>query len=111
LVLSNLHMKTCSLHYMSMSGMSAIVLACQLAHMACVAELPKKGVRHLLSLVYQQKILSLTNFALCAAFVSVRVFFAVLANRWTGNRFESFPREQKNRTRFFTIFRESSQHY
>jgi hypothetical protein len=29
------------LHYMSMSGMSAIVLACQLAHMACVAELPK----------------------------------------------------------------------
>jgi hypothetical protein len=34
LVLSNLHMKTCSLHYMSMSGMSAIVLACQLAHMA-----------------------------------------------------------------------------
>jgi hypothetical protein len=29
------------LHYMRMSGMSAIVLACQLAHMACVAELPK----------------------------------------------------------------------
>jgi hypothetical protein len=24
-----------------MSGMSAIVLACQLAHMACLAELPK----------------------------------------------------------------------
>jgi hypothetical protein len=37
-----------SLHYMSISGMSAIVLACQLAHMACVAELPKKVVRHLL---------------------------------------------------------------
>jgi hypothetical protein len=41
LVLSSLHVKTCSLHYMTMSGMSAIVLACQLAHMACVVELPK----------------------------------------------------------------------
>jgi hypothetical protein len=43
LVLINLHVKTCSLHYMSMSGMSAIVLACKLAHMAGVAELPKVG--------------------------------------------------------------------
>jgi hypothetical protein len=40
-VLSNLHVKTCSLPYMTMSGMSAIVLACQLAHMAYLAELPK----------------------------------------------------------------------
>jgi hypothetical protein len=39
--LSNLHVKTCSLHYMTMSCMSAIVLDCQLAHMACIAELPK----------------------------------------------------------------------
>jgi hypothetical protein len=39
--LSSLHVKTCSLHYMTMSGMSAIVLACQLAQMACVTELPK----------------------------------------------------------------------
>jgi hypothetical protein len=36
-----MHVKTCSLHYMTMSCMSAIVLACQLAHMACLAELPK----------------------------------------------------------------------
>jgi hypothetical protein len=33
LELINLHVKTCSLNYMSMSGMSAIVLACQLAYM------------------------------------------------------------------------------
>jgi hypothetical protein len=42
LVLSNLHVKTCSFHYMTISGMSAIVLACHLAHMACVAELKSR---------------------------------------------------------------------
>jgi hypothetical protein len=41
LVLSNLHVKTSSLLYMTMSCMSAIVVDCHLAHMACVAELPK----------------------------------------------------------------------
>jgi hypothetical protein len=40
LVLRKRHVKTCILHYMSMSGMSAIVKACQLAHTACVSELP-----------------------------------------------------------------------